>query len=303
VQEGEEEEEEELALTLRRSQLFVPGNDEHKIRKSLELKCDSIIFDLEDAVPANEKSKARDLLARLLSELDWEGGNNNKKKMRKELCLRVNPINSPYFDSDVSKFNEEEKISSLVIPKAEGGGALGRAQGLSGGKNLIPLIETARGLLQIEDIVRTQGVVAVSFGAADFANSVGGSTKAYSGNVYVKTKIAVAARAYGVDPIDNVYFDLSNLEGFREEAIRSKELGFVGKQVVHPAQIEIANEVFSPSAEEVERAKRVVEAYEQASSLGAGAIRMNDELVDAVHYRSAKLLLERKSAIDSSTRA
>ncbi len=301
MQEGGEEEG-ELALTLRRSQLFVPGNDEHKIRKSLELKCDSIIFDLEDAVPANEKSKARDLLARLLSELDW-GGGNKKKNIRKELCLRVNPINSPYFDGDVSKFNEEEKISSLVIPKAEGGGALGRAQGLSGGKNLIPLIETARGLLQIEDIVRTQGVVAVSFGAADFANSVGGSTKAYSGNVYVKTKIAVAARAYGVDPIDNVYFDLSNLEGFREEAIRSKELGFVGKQVVHPAQIEIANEVFSPSAEEVERAKRVVEAYEQASSSGAGAIRMNDELVDAVHYRSAKLLLERKSAIDSSTRA
>jgi citrate lyase subunit beta/citryl-CoA lyase len=275
-------------MRLRRSQLFVPGNDERKIRKAVGLPCDSIIFDLEDAVPDDGKEKARDLLARLLGELDWGKG--------KELCLRVNPVDSPFFDGDMAKFGELDKISCFVIPKAEPE-SLQRSATAIFGKWLIPLVETATGFLQVEQIARLNGVAAISFGAQDFANSVGGNASAYSGNTYVKTRICVAAKAYGVDPIDCVFFDLGDSEGFRREALASRDLGYVGKQVVHPSQIEIANSVFSPTDSEVEEAKRVVEAYEGAIAAGTGAIRLGDRLVDAVHYRQARQVLDRRRAI------
>jgi citrate lyase subunit beta/citryl-CoA lyase len=147
--------------------------------------------------------------------------------------------------------------------------------------------------LRIEDIVKLAGVEAVSFGPADLANSLGGKVEAYAQSLYVKTRIVVAAAAYGVDPIDCVFFDLQNLEEFRREASQSKDLGYVGKQVVHPSQITIANEVYSPSKDEVESAKKIVEVYEEASKNKVGALRVDEKLVDAVHYRKAKATLER----------
>lgn len=266
---------------LLRSQLYVPANEEKKIRKSVALDCDSIVFDLEDAVPSIEKINARNTLKRLLNELDWKD---------KQLGIRVNKEGVEYSAEDIDEFKSESKISFLVLPKAEdNSGKLAERAG----KALLPLVETARGLLRVEDIIRAEGVFAVGYGAADFASSVEGKTRVYLDNVYVKTKLVVAARSYGVDPIDNVFFDLADQEGFKKEAMQSRDLGYVGKQVIHPSQIQIANAVYSPTAQEIEEAKRIVEAYERGTRDRIGVLRINEQLIDAVHYRQAKVLLKK----------
>jgi citrate lyase subunit beta / citryl-CoA lyase len=112
-------------------------------------------------------------------------------------------------------------------------------------------------VLKVEDIVRCDGVEAVSYGPADLAYSVGGRTEAYSQNLFIKTLLVVAASAYGVDAVDGVFFELQDLDGFRKEAMQSRDLGYVGKQVVHPSQISVANEVYSPNQEEIASANMV----------------------------------------------
>ncbi len=276
---------------VRRSQLFVPGNDERKMTKSFEeLDCDSIVLDLEDAVPEDSKAAARTTIKRFLTEIA-------KKPSGKEICVRINPLGSPFSKEDALAMKGIDQIDALVVPKAEDKEKLSELNNLTG-KKLILLIETARGLVEMSKVVRAQGVIAVAFGAADFANSVGGNVRSYLRNNYVKTKIAVVARAFGVDPIDNVYFDLSDIEGFRKEAIESRDLGYIGKQVIHPSQITLANEIFSPSKEEISKAKEIIEAYEKAMRQGSGAIRLKNELVDAVHYRQAKELVEKQRSIE-----
>jgi citrate lyase subunit beta / citryl-CoA lyase len=268
---------------LRRSQLFVPGGDEAKIRKSVSLECDSIVFDLEDSVPVHEKENARKMITSMLKELPWEEGK------KKELCVRINALEDPSSARDIEEFGKNEKIASFLVPKCEHSLTEFRKKTE---KNLIPLIETSRGFLSLEDIVRSEGVVAVAFGAADFANSVRGRTAAYQDNTYLKTAIALTASAYGVDPIDCVFFNLKDIEGFRNEASRARDLGYRGKQVIHPFQIPVANEIFSPSKEDVELAKKVIKLYENLAETGKGALSLDGELVDAVHYRWAKSLVE-----------
>ncbi len=268
----------------RRSQLYVPGNNPRMIEKAATLDADSLVFDLEDAVPPEQKLETRQAMGSRLSGPDWGP---------REVCVRVNALATPEGPGDVEAIRNVEVVRTLVIPKAE--------DDLSSvskrtGKGLIPIIETARGLARIEDVVRSEGVVALTYGAGDFAVSVGGTIAAYARNPYVKTRIAVTAAAYGVDAIDQVHFDLKDTEGFRAEALESKALGYVGKQVVHPQQVILANAIFSPDPDEVAWAKEVVHAYEAAARAGKGAVRVRDQLVDAVHYRWAQKVLERAGA-------
>jgi citrate lyase subunit beta/citryl-CoA lyase len=258
----------------------VPANNPRMIVKAAGFEADSIILDLEDAVPAEEKGAARESLGASLRAAEW--GN-------RELAVRINAPGTPDGDRDIAAVAREARVQVIVVPKAESDlTALAR----STGKALIPLIETPRGVLRVDEVVRSEGVIAVSYGAGDLATFVGGDAAAYGRNVYVKTLLVIAASAYGIDAIDRVYFDLKDEAGFRAEALESKRLGYVGKQVVHPDQVRLANEVFTPSAEEIRWAKEVVEAYEAAAREGRGAVRVRDRLVDAVHYRSAKKTLE-----------
>lgn len=268
---------------MRRSQLFVPANEEKKIRKSTSLDADSIIFDLEDAVPWSGKSRARDGLGTIMKELSWDS--------KRELCVRINKKqNGEYSQEDIDAVSKMEKINSIVLPKLEDDSTNITGQS---GKNVIGLVETARGLSKIEDIARSTGIVALAFGPQDYSNSVRGSVSAYTSNVAVLTMIVSAARSYDIDPIDGVYFDLDNLDGFRKVATAAKNLGCSGKQVVHPSQIEIANSVFSPSLEEILEATEIIKLYEAAEKNNTGAIRMDGRLIDAVHYRRAKDLVAR----------
>ena len=264
---------------MRRSQLYVPGNNEKMVSKAASLNCDSVILDLEDAVPADQKKVARSLVCRLTEELEWDP---------REVCVRINEVGTPEGAADIAGLRRTERLDTIVVPKAEKKIAeIYRETG----KTVIPLIETPQGLMHIEDLLASEGVGGVSYGAADFAMAVGGETSEYAENTYVKTRIAVAARAFGVEAIDNVFFDLDDQETFEAQARRAKALGFSGKQVIHPSQIPIANRVFFPTEEELEWAKKVVKAYRRAEAEGRGALRVDGRLVDKVHYRAAQRIL------------
>ncbi len=267
---------------LRRSQLFVPGNEEKKIRKSISLDADSIIFDLEDSVPEGAKSAARDTLQDLLKQLEWGP--------KKELCLRINKKGNGYSQEDLDAVTRMEKVDSVVLPKIEDDA--GKVYDYTG-KNLICLVETARGLVNLPKIAASKGAAALSFGPQDYANSVRGNVASYSSNAGILGMIVAAARSNDLDPIDGVYFELANLEGFKQAAKTARGLGCSGKQLVHPSQIPIANQIFSPSHEEINEAARIVELYEKAEKMNTGALRVDDRLIDAVHYRRAKDLVTR----------
>jgi len=245
------------------------------------LDADSIIFDLEDAVPVNSKSAARELLRRMMKGLEWDS--------KKELCVRINKTGPDlYSQEDLETVKALEKISSIVLPKVEGDAS--KVYEYSG-KNVQGLVETAKGLMRIVDIAESRGAVALCFGPQDYANSVGGDVSAYSSNQSIISTMVAAARSNDLDPIDGVYFELENLAGFRNSSVIARNLGCAGKQVVHPSQIAIANEVFSPTPQEIVDAERIVELYERAGENNTGALRVDDRLIDAVHYRRAKDLL------------
>jgi citrate lyase subunit beta/citryl-CoA lyase len=267
---------------MRRSQLFVPGNDQKKLEKAAKLEADSIIIDLEDAVPEHEKVLARTVASEALKQLDWNG---------KEVCVRINPLTNKAGYLDVFELGSLERLDTVVVPKAESAGIIENLYKTTG-KTCILLIETAKGFLELEELVRADGVAAVAYGPADFALSVGGEVDEYSTNIYVKTKLVITSKAYGLDALDKVFFKLEDHEGFRRESLEAKKLGYTGKQLIHPTQIPIANAVFSPTQEEIKQAKLIVQSYEQAAKQGVGAVRVDNNLVDAVHYRLAKKLLD-----------
>ena len=258
----------------------MPGNNEKMIVKSTTLPADSIILDLEDSVPFDSKEGARDLICRMLASLDWG---------TRELCVRINGLSTPFGKQDIEALGKVQTLDCFVVPKSEADLSWLHSET---GKGLIPLIETAKGLSSIMGIASSNGAVALSYGAGDLAASLGGAFTAYLDNPYVMTQIVVAARSCGIDPIDDVFFDVQNIKEFQRQAENAKSLGFVGKQVVHPTQVEVANKVFSTSEAELLKAKRIVEAYEESKSKGKGAFKLNGELVDEVHYRAAKAALK-----------
>ena len=200
----------------------MPANNPRMIAKAAAIDADSILFDFEDAVPPDEKEEARQSLGSALRKADWG---------HRELGVRINAPGTPNGERDLAALGSELLISMLVVPKAESDlSSLGQATG----KALIPIIETARGVMHVEDVFRSEGVVAVTYGAGDLATSVGGDVEAYGRNVFVKTLLVIAAAAYGLEAIDRVFFDLENDNGFRAEALEAKRLAV---QSPHPVPL------------------------------------------------------------------
>ena len=249
--------------------------------KAPTLGADSYILDLEDSVPEANKDEARRTVVRLSDELDW--GSH-------ELCVRINPRGSTHFARDIAAVRRTKRIDCVVLPKAEGDCSIIHERAH---RKVMPIIETAAGFTSLRKVVRSRGVTAISFGAADYAASVGGDVSAYQDNETLKTIMVAAAADSGVDAIDNVFFDLVDLKGFRTQAETARSLGFVGKQLVHPSQVSHANNIFTPRRSEIEWAEKVVAAMGAAALGRRGAVRLGGSLVDAVHFRLANRLIER----------
>ncbi len=287
---------------LRRSVLFVPGNNQKMVEKASRLRPDVVLIDCEDSVPEGEKEKARESLRSALTTHTWSS---------REVGVRVNAPDTPYFDEDL-RVAVASGFELIAVPKVEGPeevrlvertlNELTRGKQLPSPKLLV-MIETAKGVTFVDQILASSSLItAVEFGAEDFALSMGifDIDRPETTLLYAKSRIAAAAHAFGIDPIDQVFLDLRNTEGLRLSALSAKNLGFVGKLVIHPDQIDVVNRAFSPSEREINWARRIVEAWEEHGKEGRGAFRLDDRMIDLVHVRMAERILDAERSARTS---
>jgi len=269
-----------------RSFLFAPGNDERKLRKALSSGADAVIADLEDAVTPAEKGEARALAVRVLAEADGDA-------LR---LVRVNAAGSEWIDADVGAVGSAG-LDGLVLPKATAA-AVGAVQGL--GVPVVAIVETPAGLRGAFELAATAAVEALVLGAIDLGLALGlesredGLELLFARSTLVVDSAAAALRG----PIDQVWTALSDDTGLRRDCELARSLGFRGKACIHPKQVPVVNDAFSPSSEELARARDVVRAYEDAAANGRGAVAFDGEMIDLpVVERARQLLADAKRSV------
>lgn len=283
---------------LRRSLLFVPGDEPRKLEKARGSGADTLLFDLEDSVVPERKAEARCQVARLLGEGGFEPT---------ETAVRVNAVGTPHFDDDLASV-VGAGARTILLPKAESAqvldlvarqlDALERRLEIAEGDRvrLLALVESAAGVAVAHAVASaTPRIDALCFGHADFALDMRlDRADASSGVVFhARCAIAIAARAAGVAPIDNVCLAVRDDAAFREDAALGLSLGFEGKLCIHPSQVPIANEVHTPTAEQVEHALRVVDGWQKAQAEGRGVFALAGMMVDAPVASAQARVLER----------
>jgi citrate lyase subunit beta/citryl-CoA lyase len=292
-----------------RSVLAVPASNLGMAEKALASQADAVFLDLEDAVAPDEKAEARGKIVQALQELDWGD---------RATLYRSNALDTPYFYRDVIEVVEEagDRLDSILIPKVQRPEDLHVAAtllyqtelsaGLEPGKIKIEgQIESARGLVSVDGIASATGrLMALHFGPGDFAASVRMPQtsigvmdewdEVYPGHRfhYAMQRIVVAARAADLRAVDGPVADYRDEDGLRKSCLLARSLGFDGKWCIHPAQIKTVNEVFQPTEEETEWAKKVLKAYEEASAAGRGAITLDGQMIDAASIRLARNTLD-----------
>lgn len=285
----------------RRSLLFMPGDDRHKIEKGAGLDVDSVVMDLEDGVALNQKDTARETVREALNTLEF--GDT-------ERLVRINPVGSGLEDDDLA-LTIDGRPDGYVVPKVK---SVDQVRWVSNwlagierdrdwperGIRLLVLIESARSVLAVERIAAaSRRLDALIFGAEDFAGDVGATRTAEGHEVlYARSVVVVAAAAYNLQAIDTVFVELQDTEGLRAETEFALQLGYDGKLAIHPRQVPVLNDVFTPSDEEVTRARRLVEAFEEHQEAGAGAFEYEGKMVDMPMVRAARRVLVRAGIHD-----
>jgi len=280
---------------LRRAMLYVPGSNEKMMTKSLGIDADSLIIDLEDSVAPDVKGEARKLACEFIRDTDFGD---------KEVAVRINSLKTEYGKDDLNEMVQAQP-NTLVIPKVEKAEELKELDSLItkiekqqgfpvGGVGMAALIETPLGILNIGEIAMSCARLSgLFFGAGDFVRETRGRiTRERAELHYPLMKIVVAARAANIDAVDSPYFDVRDLEGCEVNARQAKVLGYDGKSAIHPSQVEVINKVFTPTADEIDRAKRVIEVYEKAEKEGKGATQLDGQLIEHVHVTISKRVLK-----------
>lgn len=281
-------------FAVRRSELTCPGHSLKMMAKAAATAADQVMFDLEDAVAVSQKVAARRTVVEALSTLDFGG------KLR---TFRPNNVRTKYFYRDLIDVVEAAGafLDGVVIPKVNGPedvlfvdrllAQIEENVGLPfGGIRIEALIESAEGVLHAEQIARaTPRMGGLVFGMVDFAGDIGarelGAEQFFYYN-YAKAKTITAARAAGITVVDGVTLAIHDLEACRRDATMAARMGFDGKWAIHPSQVPVINEAFTPTPEEIARARRIVDAYSQADAeQGRGAIVIGDEMIDAAQLR------------------
>ena len=299
---------------VQRCELAVPGSNPGMFEKALKSGADFIFLDLEDAVAPDDKVQARKNVIGAINDLDWRGNGVT-------LSVRINGLDTQYMVRDVVDLIEQagHKIDTILIPKV-GVYAdvymveamlsqLETQQGLKNRIGIEALIETALGMSNVEDIARNGAsgrLEALHFGVADYAASnrarttnIGGLNPDYPGDQWHSaiSRMTVACRAYGLRPIDGPFGDIKDPDGYKLAARRSAALGCEGKWAIHPSQIELANEVYTPPPAEIEKAKRILVALKEAALQGKGAADLDGRLIDAASERMALNIVRTAEAI------
>jgi len=279
-----------------RSLLFTPGNNLRMIFKlTYGIYPDAVILDLEDSVPPREKHTARIFVRDSIPKLSSFGHN---------VFVRINEED---YHEDLH-YVIVNGLDGIVIPKCETANQIRNVEktvrDLEKERNIkqqikyILLIETPRGLVNLTDILRNaERIEGIAFGAEDFTLEMGIPEPTPELISLPRTLISITAHAFGITPIDKVYPIINDLEGLRQEAIQALNLGYIGKLIIHPRQIKVVNEVFTPKDDEYKRALRIIHEYEKAMKKGIGAINVDGLLVDKPVYMRAKKIIERMKAI------
>jgi citrate lyase subunit beta/citryl-CoA lyase len=283
---------------LRRSLFFVPGGEPRKLEKARGLGADTLLLDLEDSVALSEKDRARELVAAFLREGDFGTA---------EPAVRVNPPGTPYFAEDLEAA-VASGAAAILLPKAESPGTLAEVTerivtlearsgpGRTGPLRLLALVETAAGVAHAASLAAASPRIdALCFGHADFSRDMGlADADASQGVVFhARCAVAIAARAGAVSPVDTVFLDVRDEPAIRRDAELGLGLGFEGKLCIHPLQVQIVNEVYTPSKEQVAYAERVLDASLQAEREGKGVFTVDGKMVDAPLVAAQLRLLER----------
>jgi malyl-CoA/(S)-citramalyl-CoA lyase len=313
---------------LHRSELAVPGSNLRMLEKAPGAGADVVFLDLEDAVAPDDKVQARKNVIQALNDLDWSNCS---------VSVRINGLDTHYCYRDIVEVVEQagSKLDTILIPKVNRPAdilfvstLLEQIEAAKGIKpiNLHILIETAMGMANVESIAQTcpERLEAMVFGVADYAASTQARTTNMGGanpDYYMLThpdnegarerhwgdqwhfaisRMVVACRAYGLRPIDGPFGDISDPDGYTAVSRSVAALGVEGKWAIHPSQIALANEVFTPAAREVERARRILDAMEDAAKQGKGAVALDGRLIDAASIRQAQVLVSKADQIEHS---
>ena len=274
-----------------RSLLFAPGNRPELVGKFPRYPADAFAIDLEDAVPEAEKDEARRALPAIVASL-------REQKLSAQLFIRTNASRSRHAEADLAAALEMS-VDGVMMPKLETVDELKKFAtqiDRSGhGVQLIGVIETARGAVNVETLaaVPHSHLTALAFGAEDFMTDLGGQRTPEGLEVlYARSRVVLAARAAGLQALDLVFVNIRDDEGFRRDAQVGRQLGYSGKMCIVPRQVEAANVVFSPSAEEIESARRLLEAYDKAQADGRGVFEFEGAMVDEPILKRARGILE-----------
>ncbi len=271
-----------------RSVLYIPGSKERALEKARGLAADAIIFDLEDAVTPEEKPAARDLLGRFLAE----GGYGQRARI-----VRINALDTDRGREDAAAF-AGSAADALLVPKVDGPADLDAVAALAGDLPLWAMMETPAGVLNAAAIAahpRLQGMV---MGTNDLMKDIGARFRADRLAMQAGLGLCVlAARAHGRIIIDGVYNAFRDEDGLRAECEQGRDMGFDGKTLIHPAQLDIANAAFAPSAAELDLARRQIAAFDEAVAAGQGVAVVDGKIVENLHIVTAKAVLARAEAI------
>ncbi len=277
-----------MTIRPRRSALYMPGSNARALEKAKSLDADVVIFDLEDAVAPEVKGQAREQVMAAV-----QGGGYG----RREVVVRINGLGSDFIEDDIAAM-KGTGVDALLVPKIESGSDIERLEAMLGdapeGLKLWAMIETPLGIVNVAEIARCAArpdarLSCFVIGTNDLVKETraeldGERTAAF----YWLSATVTAARAFGIDVLDGVYNDFKDITGFKRECAQGRMFGMDGKTVIHPTQIEAANEAFSPAEDEVQWARRILAAFEEPENHGKGVINMDGRMVELLHAEMAK---------------
>ncbi len=288
-----------------RSLIFIPGNNPRFLEKSKTINSDIICFDLEDSVPIDEKESARILVNKTVQEINKTGQSN------KEILVSVR-INAPASELAIEDLKKiiTEGIDVVVIPKVETELQVGTLSNIikalekennvpDNSIKLIPSIESSLGVVNAYSIAKSDPrISSIIFGIFDFLYDMkidNNDDEILTGYMYARAKVPVDARAAGVDSIDSIWQNIADIAGLEKDLIFGRKLGYTGKCIIHPSQIDYVHKVFSPSKQDIQWAKKIISALDESmneKTTKTGARKLEGKMIDAVHYKQARRIVE-----------
>lgn len=283
-----------LLLMVQRSLLYCPGDEPEMMWKAVNSGADAVIFDLEDAVAPAAREDARQAVRETIDALD---------DATPSISVRINPVNRDGLQDVNSVLRDGESLpDSVVLSKVD------RAETVAtltshltdvgaASVDIIPLIETAAGLVAAEEIVAAPSVVAIAYGDQDYTADIGATvTDEKTESLYARQRVVAAAGAAGVNALDTVYTDIDDTDGLREQTETVIEFGFDGKLAIHPDQVDVINDAFTPAPDEVEWAEKVITGKERADEADSGVFTVEGQMIDPPLVDRARTILDRADA-------